>query len=85
MISMISLNARFKDFYVVYMSKERERTTEAEESPDIHKELVVEPLAHNTEVQLKDNLPSKKPSTLLIIILVASIFALILMTTFFRP
>lgn len=84
MISMISLNARFKDFYTMYMNQEKERTIEAEEGIDTHNELVVEPMVDNTEVQQKKKVLNKKPSGLLVIVLGALILAFIAMMLFFR-
>ena len=84
MISMISLNARFKDFYVVYMSKEREKLNTVDEEPDLHKELIIEPPTETGANQQKEKWLSKKPSGTSMIVLALLIIILIAVIVFFR-
>jgi hypothetical protein len=71
MISMISLNIRFKDFYAVYMSEKAEKNTLTDNNESItHGERVIE-LLQESDRQPKVSWVNKKLSTTSVIIFVS--------------
>jgi hypothetical protein len=71
MISMISLNTRFKDFYVAYMSEKEAKSMPVDGNESItHGERVIEPL-QESDKQPKESWANKKLNTTSVITLVS--------------